>query len=108
MTKKLRLVKKLDLSKFTPDQLEYFCSSDDIDREVMRRKGKTYNEELAFKSLYFVVTVDKRVTVVQKGKFDPWLDKWEISEMEDQSDAAKEAMNWFIEDVHGVKTLDKK
>lgn len=107
MTKKLRVVKTLNLDRFFPDQLEYFCSSDDIDREVMKRKGKTYNEELAFKSLYFVVTVDKRVTVVPDKIFDPWREKHRIDykSYDNQSEAAKQAINWFIEVVHGVKTV---
>lgn len=106
-TKKLRVVQKLDLSKLTPDQLEYFCISDDIDRQVMKRKGKTYNEELAFNSLYFVVTVDKRVAVLPDHLFDPWREKHGIDyrSYASQSDAAKEAINWFIEVVHGVKTV---
>lgn len=104
-TKKLRMVQKLDLNKLTPDQLEYFCISDDIDREVMKRKGKTYNEELAFNLLYFVVTVDKRVAVLPKDQFEHWRMNKDVFPMVEIPDAAKEAINWFIEEVHGVKTV---
>ena len=106
-TSKLRVVQKLDLDKLTPENLEYFCISDDIDREVMKRRGKEYNEALAFNSLYFIVTKDKRVAVVPNHLFDPWLEHYEVDSngFLDQSEAAKEAIDWFIRDVHGVVTI---
>lgn len=107
MNKKLRLVQKLDLSRLHPNDLEYFCNSDEIDREVMRRKGKTYNEDLALNSLYFVVTVDKRVTVLPMKNFDHWRINNDIFPIVDQSDVAKQAIDWFIRDVHGVVTVNK-
>lgn len=113
-TKKLRTVDKLDLNKLTPDQLEYFCISDDIDREVMKRKGKTYNEDLAFNRLYFVVTKDKRVAVLPVFREDPdrfdfedWMKKHNIDPdafKTIKDNAAQEARDWFIEVVHGFKT----
>ncbi|WP_114752318.1 hypothetical protein [Pleomorphovibrio marinus] len=104
-TYKFRIVEKLNLDKLGSDNLEYFCISDDIDREVMRRKNKEYNEELAFKTLYFVVTSDKRIAVIPNHIFDPWLKKEGLElpiDPNDKSDLAKEAIDWFIENVHRV------
>lgn len=104
-TKKLRVVQKLDLRRLFPDDLEYFCVSDDIDREVMKRKGKAYNEDLAFNSLYFVVTKDKRVTVIPDHLFDPWREKFGYGKDHILTTDAQRSIDWFIEDVHGVKTV---
>lgn len=107
-THNLRVVNKLNLDRFSPDDLEYFCSSDDIDREVMKRKGKSYNEDLAFKSLYFIVTADKRIAVLPKDLFDPWLEKQGMEvplDPSEQSEAAKEAIDFFIRDVHGIREV---
>lgn len=106
-TKKLRVVQKLDLRRLMPDDLEYFCISDDIDREVMNRKGKTYNEDLAFNALYFVVTRDKRIAVIPKREFDPWRERRMIdyTSFAEKSEAAKEAIDFFIRDVHGIREV---
>ncbi len=107
---KLRTVDKLDLNKLTPDNLEYFCISDDIDREVMRRKGKEYNEALAFNKLYFIVTKDKRIAVLPNHLFDPWLEKHKLDGYVDSLERSKlavEAIDWFIRVVHGVVSVTK-
>lgn len=104
-TKKLRLVQKLDLRKLTPDDIEYFCISDDIDREVVTRRGNTYNEDLAFNALYFIVTVDRRIAVLPNFQFDPWRMENEVGPLQEKSEAAQEAIDWFIEEIHGIKKL---
>lgn len=104
-THSLRVVEKLNLDRLIPADLEYFCISDDIDREVMKRKGKSYNEDLAFKSLYFIVTTDKRIAVLPMKEFDHWRMVNDVFPMVEQSEPAKEAIDWFIGEVHGIRTI---
>lgn len=101
-TQKHRIVKKLDLSKLNPKNIEYFCISDDIDRAVMKRKGKTYNEDLAFNSLYFILTKDKRISVKEKDGFDKYIQIHSFEQPEKSKDA-QDGIDWFISEIHRIK-----
>lgn len=104
---KPKLVDTLNLNQLNPISLEFWCLTDEIDKEVMERKGKTYNSDLAFKTLYFVITTDLKISILPDFVFKPWMERNGIKEME-KSDKAKKAIEWFITDVHKINSNDGK
>lgn len=108
--KQFRIVDKLNLKEFTPDQLEYFCYSDDIDRKVMELKGLVYDVKLAFGDHYFIVTTDKRIAILpvfRENKrmfdFEDWRMMHDVFPMTEITQDGQKAIDWFIETVHKIR-----
>lgn len=69
---------KINLLLLTQKQLEYYCSSIEIDRVVFPAVGHEFNEDLAkeiasHKPFYFVVKTNGEHDVIAGGRFDAWI-----------------------------------
>lgn len=102
---KPKIDNSFNIDKLNPLSLEFYCLTDEIDKEVMERKGKTFNPDLAFKSLYFAITTDMRIGIIPNFMFEPWAEKNGVGPLE-KSDKAKKCIEWFIKDIHKVKKIE--
>lgn len=69
---------KIDLSEMKADQLEYYCTTKNIDRLVCKGLNVSFNEELAEAMekdvrMYFVVKTNREYDVKSGILFEAWL-----------------------------------
>src|SRR5260221_7711567 len=70
---------KINIETLKPAQLEYYCSTVDIDREVLVGMGLTFNNQAAMdmqisSPFYFVVKKNGEYDVIKGIHFEPWLE----------------------------------
>jgi hypothetical protein len=69
---------KIDLATLTEADLEYYCTTQHIDKEVMKGRGLTWDQAVADSMekevrYYFVVKTNREYDVIAGPAFEEWM-----------------------------------
>ena len=91
----------IKVDNLKPALLLYYCKTSNLDKEICRRTGVQWNQELADEmertnAFYFVVKTTLEYDVVPGNAFEKWL-KDNFITVRDKSDKATQCINHYIQ-----------
>lgn len=94
-------LKTIDLQHLQPEQVEYFCTTQQVDKRMCDAAGIAWNQELADfmeekARMYFLVKTNMEYDVVSGPVFEKLNEEWNLIQNRDISDKAKKCINHYI------------
>lgn len=93
-------LKPFDISKIEKHQIEYFCKTQEIDKNICLKKGLDFNQEIADLMEkpyphYFVVRTNMEYDVISGLLFQEFISSNELTELP-ISEKAKKCIDHYI------------
>lgn len=94
-------LKKIDLQLLKPEQVEYFCTTQYIDKRRCEIAGVEWNQSLAdfmedSAKYYFLVKTNQEYDVVPGFLLDPFIEHHELIHKKSISDKAKKCIDHYV------------
>ncbi len=91
---------KIDLKKTIAQNIEYYCTTSDLDKIVCERKDIPFNGEMAetwerYARTYIVIKKDMVYDLISGTLLEPWLKEQQLQQPE-QSEKAKKCINHYL------------
>lgn len=94
-------LKKIDLQVLKPEQVEYFCTTQHIDKRRCEAAGIPWDQELADfmeekARMYFLVKTNLEYDVVIGGDFEKLIEEYQLVQKDGIPDKAEKCIKHYI------------